>query len=59
MLIEVEGLVKYYSQIIALNKMIQNAVLSDILQPITTHVASTVILYGVGVLLYKRWVEKE
>lgn len=39
--------------------MIRNAVLSDILQPMTTLVVSAIILYVVGVLLYKRWVEKE
>jgi ABC-2 type transport system permease protein len=39
--------------------MIRNVVLSDILQPMTTLVVSAIILYVVGVLLYKRWVEKE
>jgi ABC-2 type transport system permease protein len=39
--------------------MIQNAVLSDLLQPISTLVISAVILYAIGILLYKRWVEKE
>lgn len=39
--------------------MIRNAVLSDILQPMVVLVVSAIILYVVGVLLYKRWVEKE
>ena len=38
--------------------MIRNATLNDLLLPITTLTVSAVILYGVGVLLYKRWVEK-
>jgi len=41
------------------NIMIQNAVLSDILQPIATLIISATILYAIGILLYKRWVEKE
>jgi len=41
------------------NMMIQNAVSSDILQQITTLVASAVILYVGRVFLYKKWVEKE
>ncbi len=39
--------------------MIQDAVLNDIIQPIITLAVSAIILYIVGVLLYKRWVEKE
>jgi len=39
--------------------MLQNAALTDILQPIATLVVSALILYAVGILLYKRWVEKE
>ena len=39
--------------------MVRNAVLSGILLPIATLTISASILYGVGVLLYKRWVEKE
>jgi len=38
--------------------MIRNATLNDLLLPITTLTVSAAILYGVGVLLYKRWVEK-
>lgn len=41
------------------NIMIQNAVLTDLLQPMTTLVGSAIILYAIGILLYKRWVEKE
>jgi len=41
------------------NIMIQNAALSDLLQPITTLVGSAIILYAIGILLYKRWIEKE
>jgi ABC-type multidrug transport system permease subunit len=39
--------------------MIQNAVLDDIIQPAITLALSAIILYVVGVLLYKRWVQKE
>jgi len=39
--------------------MIRNAMLSDLVYPIITLVASAVVLYVIGVLLYKRWVEKE
>ncbi|MDI6904429.1 MAG: ABC transporter permease [Candidatus Bathyarchaeia archaeon] len=39
--------------------MIRNAMLSDILQPMVVLIISAIILYAVGVLLYKRWVEKE
>jgi ABC-2 type transport system permease protein len=38
--------------------MIRNATLNDLLLPIITLTVSAAILYGVGVLLYKRWVEK-
>jgi len=38
--------------------MIRNATLNDLLLPIITLTVSAVILYGVGVLLYRRWVEK-
>jgi ABC-2 type transport system permease protein len=38
--------------------MIRNATLNDLLVPITTLIVSAAILYGIGVLLYKRWVEK-
>jgi len=38
--------------------MIRNATLNDLLIPIATLIASAAILYGIGVLLYKRWVEK-
>jgi hypothetical protein len=38
--------------------MIRNATLTDLLLPMATLTAAAVILYGVGVLLYKRWVEK-
>jgi len=41
------------------NIMIQNAVLTDILHPMITLVISAIILYTVGILLYRRWVEKE
>jgi len=39
--------------------MTRNVVLSDILQPMATLAISAIILYVVGVMLYKRWVEKE
>jgi ABC-2 type transport system permease protein len=38
--------------------MIRNATLTDLLFPIATLAVAAVILYGVGILLYKRWVEK-
>jgi len=38
--------------------MIRNATLKDLFQPMVTLTFSALILYGVGVLLYKRWVEK-
>lgn len=38
--------------------MIRNATLNDLLMPIATLIISAVILYGIGVILYKRWVEK-
>jgi ABC-2 type transport system permease protein len=38
--------------------MIRNATVNNLLLPITTLTVSALILYGVGVLLYKRWVEK-
>ena len=39
--------------------MIRNATVSDLLLPIGTLAIAAVILYAVGILLYKRWVEKE
>jgi len=39
--------------------MIQDAVLNDMIQPVLILASSAVILYVIGVLLYKRWVEKE
>ena len=39
--------------------MIENAVLSDKFLPMTTLAVSAIILYMIGVILYKRWVEKE
>jgi ABC-2 type transport system permease protein len=38
--------------------MIRNATLNDLLVPMATLAVSAAILYGVGILLYKRWVEK-
>ena len=38
--------------------MIRNATLNDLLLPITTLTISAAMLYGIGVLLYRRWVEK-
>ena len=38
--------------------MIRNATLSDLLLPMATLAVAAVILYAVGVLLYRRWVEK-
>jgi len=38
--------------------MVRNATLNDILLPIATLTFSAIILYVIGVLLYKRWVEK-
>ena len=40
------------------NIMVRNATLSDITLTLITLAISTIILYGIGVLLYKRWVEK-
>jgi len=39
--------------------MIQNATLNSIFQPLITLIFSALALYLVGILLYKRWVEKE
>lgn len=39
--------------------MLRDAVLGDLIQPMVTLAVSAIILYAVGVLLYKRWVEKE
>jgi ABC-2 type transport system permease protein len=38
--------------------MVRNATLSDLLLPMTTLTFTAIILYGIGILLYKRWVEK-
>jgi len=38
--------------------MIRNATLSDLFLPMATLSMSAIILYGIGVLLYRRWVEK-
>jgi ABC-2 type transport system permease protein len=38
--------------------MIRNATLNDLLLPLATLTVAAVILYFVGVLLYRRWVEK-
>jgi len=38
--------------------MISNATLSNLLMPMTTLAVTALVLYGIGVLLYKRWVEK-
>jgi ABC-2 type transport system permease protein len=38
--------------------MVRNATLFDIATPLLTLTVSTIILYAIGVLLYKRWVEK-
>ena len=38
--------------------MIRNATLTDLLFPIATLAVAAAILYGIGILLYKRWVEK-
>jgi len=38
--------------------MVRNATLNDVAFPIVTLALSATILYGVGVLLYRRWVEK-
>lgn len=38
--------------------MIRNATLGDLLLPISTLALTAGILYLVGVLLYRRWVEK-
>jgi len=39
--------------------MIRNITINDLFLPLMTLVASAIILYSIGVLLYKRWVEKE
>jgi ABC-2 type transport system permease protein len=41
------------------NIMIRNAVLADLTFTIATLSLSAIVLYAVGILLYKRWVEKE
>jgi ABC-2 type transport system permease protein len=38
--------------------MIRNATLADLWIPLTTLIASAMILYLIGILLYRRWVEK-
>jgi len=38
--------------------MVRNATLNNLILPIATLAISTLILYGIGILLYKRWVEK-
>jgi len=38
--------------------MIRNATITDLLLPMGTLTGSAVILYAVGILLYRRWVEK-
>jgi ABC-2 type transport system permease protein len=40
------------------NIMIRDATLSGLLLPMATLTTTAIILYGIGVLLYKRWVEK-
>jgi len=40
------------------NVMIRNATINDLAFPLATLAVSAVILYGVGVLLYRKWVEK-
>jgi ABC-2 type transport system permease protein len=39
--------------------MIRNATVSDLLLPIGTLIIAAIVLYAVGIVLYKRWVEKE
>ena len=39
--------------------MIRNATLGDLFLPIATLAIAAVVLYAIGILLYKRWVEKE
>lgn len=39
--------------------MIRNATITELAQPIITLVVSAAILFVIGILLYKRWVEKE
>ncbi|MEM2971410.1 MAG: ABC transporter permease [Candidatus Bathyarchaeia archaeon] len=39
--------------------MLKNIALNDLLKPIITLAASAIALYAVGILLYRRWVEKE
>jgi ABC-2 type transport system permease protein len=38
--------------------MIRNATLADLVLPMITLTVSALILYGIGVILYRRWVEK-
>jgi len=38
--------------------MIRNATISDLIMPMITLVVSAVILYAIGIFLYRRWVEK-
>jgi ABC-2 type transport system permease protein len=39
--------------------MIKNATINDLFLPIVTLIVSAAILFVIGILLYKRWVEKE
>jgi ABC-2 type transport system permease protein len=39
--------------------MLKNIALNDLLKPIITLTASATALYTIGILLYRRWVEKE
>jgi ABC-type multidrug transport system permease subunit len=39
--------------------MLKNIALNDLLKPIITLAASATALYIIGILLYRRWVEKE
>lgn len=39
--------------------MLRNVTLEGLIQPITTLAASAAVLYAIGIVLYRRWVEKE
>jgi ABC-2 type transport system permease protein len=39
--------------------MLRNVTLNDLFQPMITLAASAIVLYAIGILLYRKWVEKE
>jgi ABC-2 type transport system permease protein len=39
--------------------MLRNIKLEGLIQPIITLATSAIVLYAVGIILYRKWVEKE